>query len=531
MSSNHLTCVLCLEKYNKKEQLPKSLPCLHTFCRRCFILFLQQNHASNQLPCPSCRKLFPRPENGVDDLPTNFMLYDLMEMSRPVNLMCSQHKDKAACVVCSDCQVGLCTVCITKLASSPHAHHKLADVESLVQAASQVCEDMDHIKADIDSVYQKKLEHLTKCATSANKSINNIATETIRKINNWKRKCLKKVESVEKNAHEDITAAYDDLCGKVVSSDTVMTRGLLQTSDIKQQKQELLELVDNFGNVSFDIGIGAELKLVENRDVLLVRCEQTVIHIASEEEKKLEAHQWKEKAESHLYIQVQVVLEDCFVGHQGYDLFDKSKFPFQMFQVKKTAKLPEFMELLSKKLNFTIHQLRPWPIRLRTNKTLRPTLIDMHFDVSKTMQELHVQLDGQCPWTVFVETVSPEHPLQTLPSFHKENDVLLFFKRYDPCSKMISFCGHHYMPIRDKLADIEPMLCQRGGFPLDTPLMLFEEVRPNLVEEIKNHGKPLERTLEELMDGDIIIFQRYNSDMEVDYDLPTAIHYFRNLHR
>ena len=185
MSSHHLTCALCLEKYNKKELLPKSLPCLHTFCRQCLVLFLRQHLASNQLPCPTCRKLFPRPENGVDDLPTNFMIRDLMETSdsQPGNLVCSLHKDKAACVVCSDCQVGLCTVCITKIASSPHVHHNLADVESLVQAASQLCEDMEHIKADIDSVHQEKLKHLTKCATSANESINRIATKTIRKIN------------------------------------------------------------------------------------------------------------------------------------------------------------------------------------------------------------------------------------------------------------------------------------------------------------------------------------------------------------
>jgi ubiquitin carboxyl-terminal hydrolase 7 len=56
-------------------------------------------------------------------------------------------------------------------------------------------------------------------------------------------------------------------------------------------------------------------------------------------------------------------------------------------------------------------------------------------------------------------------------------DVLLFFKLYSPATKTISYCGHHYMPITEKLADIEPMLCKRGGFPPNTPLVLFEEVR------------------------------------------------------
>lgn len=56
-------------------------------------------------------------------------------------------------------------------------------------------------------------------------------------------------------------------------------------------------------------------------------------------------------------------------------------------------------------------------------------------------------------------------------------DVLLFFKRYDPKTKTISYCGHHYMPITDQLSDIVPMLCEKGGFAPNTPLILFEEVR------------------------------------------------------
>ena len=273
-SPHHLTCALCLEKYNKKELLPKSLPCLHTFCRQCLILFLQQDHASDQLPCPTCRKLFPRPENGVDDLPTNFMVRELMETSQPANLMCSRHMDKAACVVCLDCQVGLCTLCITKLASSPHVHHNLADVESLVQAASQLCEDMEHIKADIDSIQQEKLKHLTKCATSANQRINKIAKKTTDKVRDWKKKTLGKIEKVTAEANRNITLAYDNLHGKVLSSDTVMAGGLQQMNELKQQKQELLELADEFGKLSFDIDMRAELKLMKEGDVQLLWPEQ-----------------------------------------------------------------------------------------------------------------------------------------------------------------------------------------------------------------------------------------------------------------
>ncbi len=38
--------------------------------------------------------------------------------------------------------------------------------------------------------------------------------------------------------------------------------------------------------------------------------------------RRQEAVRRKERTEAHLYMTVQVVLEDSFAGHQGNDLFD-----------------------------------------------------------------------------------------------------------------------------------------------------------------------------------------------------------------
>ena len=78
MASHHLTCSLCLDKYDTKDRMPKSLPCLHSFCRQCLVLFLENHRDESNLPCPICREVFPQPENGVDGLHTNFMLRDLI---------------------------------------------------------------------------------------------------------------------------------------------------------------------------------------------------------------------------------------------------------------------------------------------------------------------------------------------------------------------------------------------------------------------------------------------------------------------
>ncbi|KAK2160538.1 hypothetical protein LSH36_131g04007 [Paralvinella palmiformis] len=246
-----------------------------------------------------------------------------------------------------------------------------------------------------------------------------------------------------------------------------------------------------------------------------------------EEEKRLEVQRKKERTEAHLYMNVHVLTEDNFFGHQGNDLFDQEKAQYRNFRVKKTATLKEFMEILSGSLKYPIPQLRPWPFNSRTNQTFRPIVVDMQTEMNKTLLDLSY---NENPWTVFVETIDPCSDLNRLPRFDKDADVLLFLKRYDPKTKRIAYCGHVYMPISDKISTfLLPILWQRGGYPPNTPLLLFEEVKPNQTEKIVAFDQPLEKVLEELMDGDIIVFQKDEVDFS-QYELPTGRDYFRNLY-
>jgi len=52
----------------------------------------------------------------------------------------------------------------------------------------------------------------------------------------------------------------------------------------------------------------------------------------------------------------------------------------------------------------------------------------------------------------------------------------------------------------------------------------LQEVKPNLVEEISPQTASLEKILDELMDGDILVFQRNEADL---HDHATAKSYFR----
>ncbi|XP_052767469.1 ubiquitin carboxyl-terminal hydrolase 7-like isoform X2 [Mya arenaria] len=242
------------------------------------------------------------------------------------------------------------------------------------------------------------------------------------------------------------------------------------------------------------------------------------------EERRIEAQKRQERKEAHLYMNVQVVTEDYFYGHQGTDLFDLEKANFRNFRVKKSATLKDFLEMLAENLKYPVQQLRPWPFQARQNQTYRPTLLDIEADINKIVQDLA----EEGPWTLFVETLNPESSLQRLPHFDKDSDVLLFLKMYDPRTKTTNYCGHEYVPIAAKGSELMPELNKRAGWPVDTPLLLFEEVKPNLLEMLPNSDLPMEKMLEELMDGDIIVFQKDEPDLD-SFDLPTAKDYFRDL--
>jgi len=249
-----------------------------------------------------------------------------------------------------------------------------------------------------------------------------------------------------------------------------------------------------------------------------------------QEEKKIELVKRREKNEAHLYMTLRILLEDAFCGHQGNDLYDVEKVAhsYQEVRVKKQDTLREVLQSLSSQLNVPPQKMRIWPMNHRTNQTLRPSLIDTEGDLDKAMIEV---ADNIMTYTVFLEIAPPDSPLSSLPSFDKDQDVMLFFKYYDPSKEKIHYMGHMYVAITSKVSAMAPELISRAHLTPGTNLLLYEEIKPNMLEKIEDLDKPLEHVLEELMDGDIIVFQKDLGTQEriQEFRLPTAREYFRDL--
>ncbi|KPJ08208.1 Ubiquitin carboxyl-terminal hydrolase 7, partial [Papilio machaon] len=241
------------------------------------------------------------------------------------------------------------------------------------------------------------------------------------------------------------------------------------------------------------------------------------------EEKRIETIRRKERNEAHLYMNVNVVLEEAFDGYQGNDLYDPERAHCRVFRVRKQATVAELMDMLAESFRYPLKHIRPWPFSARSNQTCRPTCLDIVNDQMKTVSDVSENMN---PWNIFLEMLPPDSGFSSLPPFDKENDVVLFFKYYDPKQKRIHYCGHHYLSIASKPADLIPILNKRAGFPPDTPLVLYEEIKPDFVEKLNNYNDPLEKVLDELMDGDIIVFERADHRHD-ELELPTCQDYFK----
>ena len=158
-----LTCCLCFELYNTTQQVPKALPCQHTFCVPCLDKCIQTaDDIGQEHKCPICKGMFVLPHQGACDLPTNFTVMDMLELnvleeisskernsSEQEHPMCDIHIDKRSMFVCVDCIAGLCAECIITLSKGAHREHTLQEIETVFTEQKL---SLDDFKANIDAL-------------------------------------------------------------------------------------------------------------------------------------------------------------------------------------------------------------------------------------------------------------------------------------------------------------------------------------------------------------------------------------------
>ena len=86
LAEDILTCPLCLEKVRE----PRTLPCLHAFCRYCLSAYVRQTVSDWRFPCPLCAQDTRPPARGLsvdqwlETFPTSNFLHQVgMDICTP----------------------------------------------------------------------------------------------------------------------------------------------------------------------------------------------------------------------------------------------------------------------------------------------------------------------------------------------------------------------------------------------------------------------------------------------------------------
>jgi hypothetical protein len=120
---NLLKCSICLDTF----QVPRYLPCLHTFCESCITTFVsssvENESTKNKLKCPICRRIVAlgdlknNIETWAQSLPLNNLIVSMvakqaMTTSEKLCDPCQFNTEIVKAVSwCSTCEEGFCKSC------------------------------------------------------------------------------------------------------------------------------------------------------------------------------------------------------------------------------------------------------------------------------------------------------------------------------------------------------------------------------------------------------------------------------------
>ncbi|KAI9259633.1 hypothetical protein BDA99DRAFT_513772 [Phascolomyces articulosus] len=243
--------------------------------------------------------------------------------------------------------------------------------------------------------------------------------------------------------------------------------------------------------------------------------------------KKLEAErQQREKEEQdrrqmHLFMKTLLVTDEDFHANTSFDfveLQDRGKLPLQPHSVLKSQKYGDFLKELAKKLGKNINEFRLWLLMNRQNRTIRPeTPINTdEKEMELTMDQIrHKYLNDNQILKLYIEMATDYQngqPIFPPPPSNTAPQVLVFIKLFDPDTQEIRGIGKIYVQLMSKVGSIVDGLNEMAGFERGTPLWLFEEIKPTMIEAMETN---LTFSEAEIQDGDIICIQKRLSEDQI----------------
>ncbi|KAJ8756255.1 hypothetical protein K2173_025067 [Erythroxylum novogranatense] len=228
-----------------------------------------------------------------------------------------------------------------------------------------------------------------------------------------------------------------------------------------------------------------------------------------QEEKELKR---KEKAEAHLYTMIKVARTEDLLEQIGkdiyFDLVDHDKV--RSFRRQKQLPFNLFKEDIAKEFGIPVQFQRFWLWAKRQNHTYRPNRPLTPQEEAQSVGQLREVSNkaNNAELKLFLEVeLGPDFRPVPPPEKNKE-DILLFFKFYDPFKEELRYVGRLFVKGTGKPSEILAKLNEMAGFSPDQEIDLYEEIKfePNVMCE--HVDKRLTFRASQLEDGDIICFQK-----------------------
>ncbi|KAK7401183.1 hypothetical protein VNO78_12504 [Psophocarpus tetragonolobus] len=256
--------------------------------------------------------------------------------------------------------------------------------------------------------------------------------------------------------------------------------------------------------------------------------------LKKEQEEK--EHKKKEKAEAHLYTIIKVARDDELKEQIGkdiyFDLVDHDKV--KSFRVQKQTSFNLFKEDVAREFGIPVQFQRYWLWAKRQNHTYRPNRPLTHIEEAQSVGQLREVSNkvhnAELKLFLEVELGPDSHPIA--PPDKTKDDILLFFKLYDPEKEELRYVGRLFVKCTGKPLEILTRLNEMAGYDPEEDIALYEEIKfePNVMCE------PIDKKVtfrtSQLEDGDIICFQKassMDSEETVRYpDVPSYLEYVHN---
>ncbi|KAK9283434.1 hypothetical protein L1049_011676 [Liquidambar formosana] len=269
---------------------------------------------------------------------------------------------------------------------------------------------------------------------------------------------------------------------------------------------------------------------VDEKDI----AEHLRIRLKKEQEEKEQKR--KEKAEAHLYTIIKVARNEDLLEQIGrdiyFDLVDHDKV--RSFRIQKQTQFNRFKDEVAKEFGIPVQFQRFWLWAKRQNHTYRPNRPLTPQEEAQTVGQLREVSNkaNNAELKLFLE-VELGQDLQLIPPPEKtKEDILLFFKLYDPLKEELRYVGRLFVKGTGKPVEILTKLNEMAGFTPNEEIDLYEEIKfePNVMCE--RIDKKVTFRSSQLEDGDIVCYQKspqVESSEQCRYpDVPSFLQYVHN---